>query len=165
MKFLPGTFYPLSTLPNISICQPMSRGWLQGLCAVTIIYVARLVPPIYKALPGTQYTYTLKPLYIYLFNLPLYRIYLFTPKPLLFTYFAYPIFTSLPKSLYLYLFTPILNPYTYTFALPLYLFIYALYFVIGLPLLCTRYTYPYTYIYIYLYTCLFVYLARTGIFC
>lgn len=86
-------FHTISTLPNIPICQPMSRRWLLLVCTVTYLYVARLVPPIYKALPGTSpmpyiFTYLTYPYTVYVLPtlFPYILIYLFTPIPLLYTY-------------------------------------------------------------------------------
>lgn len=76
----------------------MSRGWLLLVCTVTYIYVASLVPPIYKALPGTYiFTYLTYPYTVCTLPIPYTPIYLFIYLPL---------YLSL-------LFTPILNPYTY----------------------------------------------------
>lgn len=128
----------------------MSRRWLLRLCSVTYLYVARLVLFVYKALPGTYiFTYLTYPYYLhpYLISKPLY-IYILT----------YP-YTYLPTLYFAY---PYTKPLYY---LPLYPIYVHLYFVIGLPLLCTRYTYPYTYIYTYIYIYLFTYLAATLIFC
>lgn len=113
--------------------------------------------PAYLQGPAGDKPYAL---YIYLFNLPLYRVCFTYPIPLYTYLFIYP-YTPIIYILNLPLYLPL---YLYDY-LPLYLFIYALYFVIGLPLLCIRYTYPYTYIYTYLFVYLFTYLAATRIFC